>query len=210
MLWWLLTPLLLSTGDLGMLSLVFAMTMHELHILEKMPGRTILGEGSCPPDKCTSRNSSAPCSGFFVEFYRFNETNVLIFWDVDWKPGWRTSLGWLWWSPTRWWPRWTEEQCSRYNPASNKHGPYYMVVIEIHLQADPKKPIGGNIMAHASTTRFFQADSCSDDHWCTTGSVLERGGGSSVWPRFMTALAFLRWLCLFVVVLFWCWLCFPV
>ena len=31
-----------------------------------------------------------------------------------------------------------------------------IVVIANPNQADPKKPIGGNIMAHASTTRFFK------------------------------------------------------
>ena len=29
-------------------------------------------------------------------------------------PGWRMSSVWRWWSRTRWLPRWTEVQCSRY------------------------------------------------------------------------------------------------
>lgn len=48
--------------------------------------------------------------------------------------------------------------------------------------ADPKKPIGGNIMAHASTTRYTDMWLFMIDYIC------ERGEGRIEYARFMTRL----------------------
>ena len=51
---------------------------------------------------------------------------------------------------------WKNLMALHYSPISNKNG-CRIYSHNTYNQADPKKPIGGNIMAHASTTRSFQA-----------------------------------------------------